>query len=114
MAADQDQAIFLPRFGALSGELIIDLIIPVTIEPTGQRYIAIHELDPGVIYLKMHSTDASNPWRAHRPVSLFDYDFTNEKLEVADSLYQSYESGRSLVVYRSYRRVGARGRRHCD
>lgn len=124
MAAAENEPLFLPRFDALSGELIIDLIIPVTIEPSGQRYIAIHELDPrwfeqsvipqlapdegdvllfdesGVIYLKMRSADAEDPWPVHRPLSLFDYEFTFERLDSAGPEFERYESGRSLVIYR--------------
>lgn len=124
MAAAENEPLFLPRFDALSDELIIDLIIPVTLEPSGQRYIAIHELDPrwfeqsvipqlasdegdvllfddtGVIYLRMRSADVEDPWPVHRPVSLFDYEFTLERLDSAGPEFESYESGRSLVVYR--------------
>ncbi|TVQ27584.1 MAG: response regulator, partial [Spirochaetaceae bacterium] len=124
LATDHDEPLFSPRFDALSSELIIDLIIPVDRSSGDPRYIAIHELDPrwfeqntipqlapddgelllfdeaGAVYLKMSSADTDGIWPVNRPVSLFDYDFTLERLESAGTTFENYEFGRSLVVYR--------------
>ncbi len=124
LATHHNEPLFSPRFDALSSELIIDLIIPVHRSSGEPGYTAIHELDPrwfeqnmipqlapddgelllfdetGAVYLKMSSTHTNGIWPVNRPVSLFDYEFTLERLESAGTAFGNYEFGRSLVVYR--------------
>ncbi len=123
LAREQGTAVFSPRYDALSGELIIDLIVPFRNTADERDYIAVHMLSPrwfarsmesqitqhdgelflfddsGAVYLHLQSTGSEGFANPIRPASLFDLEFSLERLESAGQAFQSYEFDRSLVVY---------------
>jgi signal transduction histidine kinase/ActR/RegA family two-component response regulator len=119
------EPIFLPRNDLLSDLLIIDLIIPVLNSNHELAYLAIHELFPlsfesilmsemirfdgeliafdqqGIIYLKAKSQDPKIQWPENRPLSLFDFAISLERLFAATTRPNNFTYENNLIVYRA-------------